>query len=56
MNPKRRTSFYVHNMTTTQKFLSKKEMMDVLCKELGSKVEMVGFLSPGHGLKASTIF
>ena len=25
--------------------------MDVLCKELGSKVEMVGFLSPGHGLK-----
>ena len=51
MNPKRRTSFYVHNMTTTQKFLSKEETMDVLCKELGSKVEMVGFLSPGHGLK-----
>ena len=48
MNPQRKTSFFVHKLSHHGKFDSQEHMKDELSTELGSPVEGVGYVSPGH--------
>ena len=52
INPEKKSSFNVHKVSnTSEKFTSIADVKQCLTELLGTQVDDVGYISPGHGLK-----